>query len=660
MSYLLPSTALQGLSTGASINGLGDSITAQPIYQPGMVPPGTFPAWIASTTYGVGQCVSNGGYGFFCTAAGTSVASGGPGASTSAITDGTVTWQWLPAMASKDGFLGWAETFSLGSLFFDQTQGYAGPPNTLKRIIVVNGGSGYSANSTITLNQGASARATVVGGVVTAVTVTNPGHGSAGFNASVTDVTGTGASLSPIQDGTGTFGSFGGTTADMVARLPDCLASSVNIFVVLGGRNDVPSGIPAATTMANLKLIYEALMNAGKCVIAVPILPSTIFGASGSATVARVNRWIRAYVRQLAFANPASYARIAVADCSKFMTDGTVLTSFWPVGGTGGNAVSVTLDGTHPNTRGRMYIGAAIAQAAQKFVGPVPLGTARSYTAFDGYDPALNPGGNLLEGHAWAASTAYVIGQLRTNSGNVYRCTAAGTSSTSGPSGTGTGVIDGTVTWAYIRPGGMSVFGGGTAGVQTAATGVSFSGSLASGYTLVRTSGTAGGTVACAVETPWSDGTAGQRQSLSFSLNSGTASELWNLRALYGAYGSFGILPAELGVSQYYAEAEIELSAISNLSSVSLTLYDSTIGWYQYAGATSTGTGWRMPTSTDVLPIPNSGRLLLRTTRALLPANLVNFNLVLAINFDASGTTAGSAAATVKLNYIGAFRALAA
>lgn len=53
----------------------------------------------------------------------------------------------------------------------------------------------------------------------------------------------------------------------------------------------------------------------------------------------------------------------------------------------------------------------------------------------------------------WAASTAYVVGQRINHSGNVYQCTTAGTSSSSssaGPNGTGTGIVDGTVIWDYV------------------------------------------------------------------------------------------------------------------------------------------------------------------------------------------------------------------
>lgn len=59
-----------------------------------------------------------------------------------------------------------------------------------------------------------------------------------------------------------------------------------------------------------------------------------------------------------------------------------------------------------------------------------------------------------LVAQTWAASTAYAVGQQVGNGGNVYRCTGAGSSASSGgPTGTGTGITDGTATWAYVGPG---------------------------------------------------------------------------------------------------------------------------------------------------------------------------------------------------------------
>lgn len=52
---------------------------------------------------------------------------------------------------------------------------------------------------------------------------------------------------------------------------------------------------------------------------------------------------------------------------------------------------------------------------------------------------------------AWAPSTAYVYGQKRVNGGNCYFCIGSGTSAPSGgPTGTGSSITDGTVTWKYV------------------------------------------------------------------------------------------------------------------------------------------------------------------------------------------------------------------
>jgi hypothetical protein len=63
----------------------------------------------------------------------------------------------------------------------------------------------------------------------------------------------------------------------------------------------------------------------------------------------------------------------------------------------------------------------------------------------------LGSGGALT---AWAAATAYTVGQLRTNNSNIYQCITAGTSAVSGgPTSTSADITDGTVHWKYIGAG---------------------------------------------------------------------------------------------------------------------------------------------------------------------------------------------------------------
>ncbi len=85
---------------------------------------------------------------------------------------------------------------SVGNERFFNLQMYVAEPLSIS---VVNGGSGYSATPTITITDptgtGASATATVLGGVITGITVNN--YGNANYTAptvTITDTTGTGAS----------------------------------------------------------------------------------------------------------------------------------------------------------------------------------------------------------------------------------------------------------------------------------------------------------------------------------------------------------------------------------------------------------------------------------------------------------------------------------
>jgi len=58
----------------------------------------------------------------------------------------------------------------------------------------------------------------------------------------------------------------------------------------------------------------------------------------------------------------------------------------------------------------------------------------------------------------WAASTAVLLNQHMHNGGNAYVVTTAGTTAGSGgPTGTGTGISDGTAVWNYVGPQDMTI-----------------------------------------------------------------------------------------------------------------------------------------------------------------------------------------------------------
>jgi len=57
---------------------------------------------------------------------------------------------------------------------------------------------------------------------------------------------------------------------------------------------------------------------------------------------------------------------------------------------------------------------------------------------------------------AWAATTAYSVGDVVRNNDNIYEAVRAGTSAGSGgPDGEGTAIVDGSVTWDYVQDGGV-------------------------------------------------------------------------------------------------------------------------------------------------------------------------------------------------------------
>lgn len=82
----------------------------------------------------------------------------------------------------------------------------------------------------------------------------------------------------------------------------------------------------------------------------------------------------------------------------------------------------------------------------------------------DGSEYLVDSGVVIATLTAWASATAYAVGDLRTNGGNIYQCSIAGTSAGSGgPTGTDEAIVDGTVTWRYIAGGSAAVLAAVTA-----------------------------------------------------------------------------------------------------------------------------------------------------------------------------------------------------
>ena len=74
----------------------------------------------------------------------------------------------------------------------------------------------------------------------------------------------------------------------------DVAGKGYNAMIVMGGVNDVASGVQASTTEANLDWLYSQAKNAGMKVIAIPILPWGCFSTSSPAKMTitkEINTW---------------------------------------------------------------------------------------------------------------------------------------------------------------------------------------------------------------------------------------------------------------------------------------------------------------------------------------------------------------------------------
>lgn len=176
---------------------------------------------------------------------------------------------------------------------------------------------------------------------------------------------------------------------------------------------------------------------------------------------------------------------------------------------------------------------------------------------------------------------------------------------------------------------------------------------------MARLSGSAAGTIVCAIENPWSNGQIGTRQSLVFSLGSGGAggNELWKITVPQFGPNYYGIPATDYGVGQYYIEAEIELSGVANLTQVSAEIFDNGTAFYRnqvglYVNNGTSSTLTMMSSASEMLPLPNNGKMLLRSGAAPIPATglFTSFYPQLMFAFNAGGA-AGSATLTVKINW---------
>lgn len=209
-------------------------------------------------------------------------------------------------------------------------------------------------------------------------------------------------------DETLNFGVAGENTSQILARVPQVIAANPGAVVVLAGVNDGQGSVlSVAQTKANLLAIWTQLANAGILVVAMPILPASMWGGATTTNsqrriIQQTNNWIKETV--------PSIPNVILADPTAYLVDNTTAAGNQGgiIGGQSGAVTSYALDGLHPAQRGAFWTGYMIAQALAPYFN-TPL-TQSQQSALDIYNAADNPSGNMLSSAILTATTGGVAG----------------------------------------------------------------------------------------------------------------------------------------------------------------------------------------------------------------------------------------------------------
>ena len=140
------------------------------------------------------------------------------------------------------------------------------------------------------------------------------------------------------------FGVSGDTTAQMLARLAEVLASgpTPQVVVILGGTNDIARGMPVEDALRNLRTIAERVRDSGRRPVLVCPPPSGSFQRE-RAEALRAGLRDYAHAQEFVFVDP------------------------WPAmedpGRPGWARPELALDVLHPNEQGQYVIAEEIARA---------------------------------------------------------------------------------------------------------------------------------------------------------------------------------------------------------------------------------------------------------------------------------------------------------
>lgn len=366
--------------------------------------------------------------------------------------------QWAPTGAnagyrkSVADVLTWAEDYSGGALVYDQINAPPGTAGTIIDLKVVpdangnpQGGSNYTSPTiSIPFATGFAATAILSGGHIIGATVTNPGavpsSSVTSSGITITDSTGSGAVLTPVLGGKGTFCAGGTKLPELRARLPDIITGKYgpqpDILVVFGGHNDmsdiVTGTVSVRTMLTHAMAIIKSATNAGM-IVAWMIETPTDNNALSGYTSAQQNQFRQQMdqyntgLRLMSQLDPTlnpSKTKFILIDGSKYLVDGSALSN-------GGQSAPYRLqDGLHLSQWGGMILGRMLERSLRPYYNTA---VARSYSPLQ-FDAAHNPGASLIPLWSLTDGTNSVSGITGTLPHNwtLFR-------------GSGTGTLSGTV-----------------------------------------------------------------------------------------------------------------------------------------------------------------------------------------------------------------------
>jgi len=179
------------------------------------------------------------------------------------------------------------------------------------------------------------------------------------------------------------FGVSGETSGEILARVGDAIASDADVVCVVAGTNDlagtISSTTPYTTWEANVTATWDALLAAGKIVIAVPPPPNGNYSdANKRATYWRMVRFVQ-------MAQFSGRRNFYVAD---YITDYVN-----PTSASGAPRTGYSTDTTHAGSYGGDIIGRCLARILNALY---PLQIRSLSCVADDYDATYNPTGNLV------------------------------------------------------------------------------------------------------------------------------------------------------------------------------------------------------------------------------------------------------------------------